>query len=68
MAGSPHFSAPHEETDSATFKPTTNLPAHLEQYQKISAELRHKMTPVMQAVLALTDKASLRPAAIPQAD
>ncbi len=44
------------------------LPDHLEQYQKISADLRHKMTPVMKAILELTDKTALRSAALPQSN
>lgn len=68
MEGTPHITVPHQESDSATFRPMTKLPEHLEQYNKISSELRMKMTPVMQAVLELTDKMALRSAALPQSN
>jgi hypothetical protein len=42
------------------------LPDHLDQYAKISAELRQKMNPALQAILELTDKTALRCAAVPE--
>lgn len=66
MEGSSHFRAPIQESDALTFKPITNLPPHLKQYGESSAGIRHKMTPIMQAILALTDKSCLRSAALPQ--
>jgi hypothetical protein len=66
MEGSSHFKVPHQESDSVNFTPTTKLPEHLDQYAKISADLRNKMTPVMKAILELTDKTALRSAALPQ--
>ena len=68
MEGSSHFSVPHQNSEEDTFKPSMKLPDHLEQYQKISADLRHKMTPVMKAILELTDKTALRSAALPQSN
>lgn len=66
MEGSSHFSVPHQNSDEDAFKPSMKLPDHLEHYQQISADLRQKMTPVMKAVLELTDKTVLRSAAMPQ--
>jgi hypothetical protein len=66
MEGSSHFSVPHQESDAANFSPLTKLPEHLDQYAKISSDLRNKMTPVMKAILELTDKTALRSAAMPQ--
>jgi hypothetical protein len=68
MEGSSHFSVPHPDSDASTFKPITELPDHLDQYAKISSDLRHKMTPVMKAILELTDKTVLRCAALPQSN
>lgn len=66
MEGSSHFNVPRQETDAANFLPHTELPAHLAQYEKIAKTLRAQMTPVMKAVLELTDKTALRSAALPQ--
>lgn len=65
MEGSSHFNVPRIETDALTFHPRTELPAHLAQYEKIANNLRANMTPVMKAVLELTDKTALRSAALP---
>lgn len=66
MAGSSHFNVPHADTDTNAFVPSTNLPAHLAEYEKIAISLRSKMTPVMQVALELTDRTALRSAALPQ--
>lgn len=68
MSTPSQFSVPHEDSDANDFKPTTKLPEHLNQYAKISADLRSKMTPVMKAILELTDKTALRSAALPQSN
>ena len=66
MEGSSHFNVPNLETDSVTFHPSIKLPEHLQQYEAISKDLRAQMTPVMRAILELTDKATLRSAALPE--
>lgn len=68
MEGSSHFNVPKPETDAASFLPNEKLPEHLMEYQQIGKELRANMTPVMKAVLELMDKATLRPAALPETD
>ena len=66
MVGSLHFNVPQTDTDSGSFVPSTNLPAHLLEYGKMANDIRAKMTPVMQTILELTDKTALRSAALPQ--
>lgn len=66
MGGSSHFNVQRTDTDADNFLPLTKLPAHLAQYEKVATNLRAKMTPVMQAILELTDKTALRSAALPQ--
>lgn len=66
MEGSSHFNVPRQNTDAINFLPRTELPGHLAQYEKIAKNIRAKMTPVMQAILELTDKTALRSAALPQ--
>ncbi len=65
MEGSPQFLVPQQNSEEASFKPSIKLPDNLERFQKVSADLRHKMTPVMKAILELTDKTALRSAAKP---
>lgn len=60
------FKVPVPETDDSSFHPPTKLPEHLDEFAKMSEELRHKMTPVLQRILALTDKTALRSASLPQ--
>ena len=62
---STEFKVPVQNSDAADYTPITTLPEHLEQYAKISADLREKMTPVMKMILELTDKSVLRCAARP---
>jgi hypothetical protein len=66
MSGSPHINVPHVDTQTSDFDPILKLPPHLQEYKKIADETRHKMTPVMQAVLELMDNVVLRTAALPQ--
>jgi hypothetical protein len=68
MEGSSHFNVPHVDTQATSFEPIIKLPAHLDQYAKISADERNQMTSVMQAALSLMDKMVLRTTALPQAD
>ncbi|MFA6608709.1 MAG: hypothetical protein WCT07_02260 [Candidatus Paceibacterota bacterium] len=63
MESSPLFNAPKPTTDEKEFTPLKNLPEHLMEYQKVAKETRDKMTPVMSAILQLTDKMALRGAA-----
>ena len=63
MEVSPRFSPPHQESDATNFELDTKLYGHLDQYAKIAEQLGAKMTPIMQAVCQLTNKAALRSAA-----
>ena len=66
MESSSHFSPINQSPESDTYKPFTELPAHLQMREKIAQETRFKMTPVMQAITELTDKMALRASALPQ--
>ncbi len=68
MSKSTQFKVPHEDSDGNDFTPSTKLPEELTRYAKMSADLREKMTPVMKAILELTDKTALRSAALPQSN
>jgi hypothetical protein len=66
MSKSTQFTVPHEDSDTNNFVPSTKLPEELTRYAQMSIDLREKMTPVMKALLELTDKTALRSAALPQ--
>lgn len=68
MPKTTQFHVPHEDSDANNFTPSIKLPEQLTRYAQLSAELRHKMTPVMKALLELTDKTALRSAALPQSN
>ncbi len=68
MSKSSQFIVPEQNSDANDFKLSTTLPEHLEQYSKLSKELRDQMTPVMKALLELTDMTALRSAALPQSN
>lgn len=65
MEGSSHFSVPRQGSDESDFMPILKLPEHLDELSNISKKLRAEMTPVMKAIIELTDKMALRSAALP---
>ena len=66
MESSSHFSPIKQSPQSDTYKPFTELPAHLQMREKIAQETRLKMSPIMNAIVTLTDKMALRASALPQ--
>lgn len=68
MSKSSQFIVPEQNSDSNNFKLSTTLPEHLDQYSKISKDLREQMSPVMKTLLELTDMTALRSAALPHSN